>query len=165
MLTGSIVSSIQGEPRLSHDIDVVINGDRRIKDIIRDNFDKKDFYFDEMTIQEAIASESMFNVIDTESGDKIDFWFLTDSPFDASRFERKLPVKLFDETAWISTPEDTILAKMLWAEKSGGSLKQLADIRQVFAVNAAVLDRGYVTRWSAVLGVKKYWDDLLRSQV
>ena len=64
MLTGSIASSIQGEPRLSHDIDIIITGDHRIKSILRDHFGTKDYYFDELTIQEAIASRSMFNLSD-----------------------------------------------------------------------------------------------------
>ena len=164
MLTGSIASSIQGEPRLSHDIDILISGDHGIKSILRGHFDAKDYYFDESTINEAIASRSMFNLIDVNSGDKIDFRLLTDSAFDASRFGRKLPITLFGESAWISTPEDTMLAKMHWAKKSGGSRKQLTDIRQVYEANSSTIDREYLTRWSEVLGVKKYWDDLLQSR-
>jgi hypothetical protein len=165
MLTGSIASSIQGEPRLSHDIDILIVGDHRINSILRNHFAVKDYYFDESTIQEAIASQSMFNLIDSNSGDKIDFWFLTDSAFDNSRFTRKIPIVLFGETAWISTPEDTILAKMLWAKNSCGSEKQLTDFRRVFEVNASTLDHKYMTKWSTALGVTMYWDDLLQSRI
>jgi hypothetical protein len=50
MLTGSIVSSIQGEPRLSHDIDVIINGTNRILNILRDHFNETSYYCDEDTI-------------------------------------------------------------------------------------------------------------------
>lgn len=77
MLTGSIVSSIQGEPRLSHDIDVIITGTHRILSILRDSFNETSYYYDETAIKEAIISQRMFNVIDTNSGDKIDFWMLT----------------------------------------------------------------------------------------
>ena len=38
MLTGSIVSSIQGEPRLSHDIDIIISTDSKIVGILKRYF-------------------------------------------------------------------------------------------------------------------------------
>jgi hypothetical protein len=161
MLTGSIVSSIQGEPRLSHDIDVIISGTHRILNILRDHFDETEYYFDATAIKEAIASQQMFNVIDINSGDKIDFWMLTDSAFDASRFARKIHLILFNEIAWISTPEDTILAKMLWAKKSGGSEKQLTDVRRVYEVNAPTIDRTYIEKWCVILGVKEYWNTIV----
>jgi SPX domain protein involved in polyphosphate accumulation len=64
MLTGSIVSSIQGEPRLSHDIDVIIARTFRIFNILREHFDEKEYYFDSTAAKEAIASQQMFNLID-----------------------------------------------------------------------------------------------------
>jgi hypothetical protein len=158
MLTGSIVSSIQGEPRLSHDIDIIIDCNQRFVSILYDNFNKDAYYFDDAAINEAIANQFMFNLIEMETGDKIDFWILTDSAFDNSRFARRIKVELFEETAFISSPEDTMLAKMLWAKKSGGSEKQLTDVRQVFKCNAATIDYDYIEKWSLILGVKHLWD-------
>ncbi len=160
MLTGSIASSIQGEPRLSHDIDIIITADRKIVNILSDRFDKQHYYFDESALCEAIASRTMFNLIDIHEGDKIDFWMLTDSAFDNSRFKRKIPITLFNENAWISTPEDTMLAKMLRAKESGGSEKQLSDIRRVYEVNAIAIDREYIKKWCEALGVEKYWKEI-----
>jgi hypothetical protein len=161
MLTGSIVSSIQGEPRLSHDIDIIISGTHRILNILRDHFSETEYYFDATAIEEAIASQHMFNVIDINSGDKIDFWLLTDSAFDESRFARKIKISLFETWAWISTPEDTILAKLLWAKKSGGSGKQILDVQRVYEVNASRLDKKYIEQWCTTLGVIDYWNSVL----
>jgi hypothetical protein len=49
-------------------------------------------------------------LIDTNEGDKIDFWILTNDSFDESRFERKYTEDLFGAKVKVSTPEDTILA-------------------------------------------------------
>jgi hypothetical protein len=76
--------------------------------------------------------------------------------------QQELLKKLFDETAFISTPEDTILAKMLWAKKCGGSEKQLTDVRQVFKCNAANIDFRYLEKWSLILDVKHYWDAIVK---
>jgi hypothetical protein len=160
MLTGSIVSSILGEPRLSHDIDIIIDADKKIEQLLLEQFDTENYYLDEYAIRDAIATQGMFNLIDINSGDKIDFWILTDSAFDASRFARRQSVKLFGEIAWISTPEDTMLSKMLWAKKCGGSEKQLTDVRQVYQYNSASIDRDYMERWCILLGIKHYWDEV-----
>jgi hypothetical protein len=163
MLTGSIVSSIQGEPRLSHDIDIIISGTHRILEVLRNHFDEKEYYFDDVAVKDAVITHTMFNVIDILNGDKIDFWILTDSPYDTSRFSRRIKISLFGMEAWISTSEDTILAKLLWAKKSGGSEKQILDVQRVYEVNTAKLDRRYIEQWCAALGVKDYWDTVLRN--
>jgi hypothetical protein len=49
-------------------------------------------------------------LIDTNEGDKIDFWILTNDSFDESRFERKYTEDLFGANVKVSTPEDTIQA-------------------------------------------------------
>jgi len=63
MLTGSLASSLQGEPRATHDIDIVIAvridpGDaaRRLKAA----FHEPEFYLDEEAARDAIAARAMF---------------------------------------------------------------------------------------------------------
>ena len=123
MLTGSLVSSFQGNPRSTHDIDIIIliTSDN-IPDIIK-LFPSKDYYINKDTIEEAIKYNSQFNILDINEGDKIDFWILTDSKFDISRFSRRQKIKVFGFEASISTPEDTILQKILWSKLSGESVK------------------------------------------
>jgi hypothetical protein len=52
----------------------------------------------------------MFNAINLEDGDKVDFWILTDDAFDTSRFARRIAVDVFGTSLKVSSPEDTILA-------------------------------------------------------
>lgn len=75
-------------------------------------FPDPQYYFSAEAVKEAIRDKSIFNQIDTSEGDKIDFWKLTDEPFDVSRFKRKYEEKLFGLNLKISMPEDTILAKL-----------------------------------------------------
>jgi hypothetical protein len=58
----------------------------------------------------------MFNAINLEEGDKVDFWMLTDDAFDASRFARCISVNVFGTSLKVSSPEDTILAKLRWSK-------------------------------------------------
>jgi hypothetical protein len=85
MLTGSIVSSLQGIPRSTHDIDIIISITKvDIPKIIK-SFPKEDYYVNKNSISEAISNKSQFNILDINEGDKIDFWILTDSEFDKIR--------------------------------------------------------------------------------
>jgi len=76
----------------------------------------------------------MFNLIDTTEGDKIDFWILTNDAFDKSRFKRKIEEDIFGFSMKVSSPEDTILAKLKWIKLSGGSQKQFTDALRVYEV-------------------------------
>jgi hypothetical protein len=90
MITGSVVSSLQGEPRATHDIDVVVAVDTdAAAAALRAAFPEPDFYLEEAAVREAIATHGMFNLIDTREGDKVDFWLLTDDAFDRARFGRR----------------------------------------------------------------------------
>lgn len=77
MVTGSIVSSI---PRAAHDVDIVINIRESFIPALINAFVPPDYYLSEEAIRDAIRHKSMFNLIDTKDGDKVDFWILTDDP-------------------------------------------------------------------------------------
>jgi hypothetical protein len=95
----------------------------------------------------------MFNLIDSSSGDKADFWLLTDDPFDRERFARRLRVEALGLPLSVSTPEDTILMKLRWSAQAGGSEKQLNDALRVYELQAGSLDEGYLDEWALRLDV------------
>ncbi|HEY6977730.1 MAG TPA: hypothetical protein VH396_15635 [Chitinophagaceae bacterium] len=158
MITGSLVSSIQGEPRATHDIDIVINITRADIPAFIKAFIPPDYYLSESAIEEAIQYKSMFNLLDTTAGDKVDFWILTDAPFDQSRFARKYEENMLGVVMKISAPEDTILMKLKWAKLSGGSEKQFTDALRVYEVQCAKLDHDYMEEWSQILNIKELWE-------
>ena len=151
MVTGSITSSLQGEPRSTHDIDIVVNLPRSKAHDLAGAFPSPGFYLDEEALAEAITGMGMANLIDTESGDKVDFWLLTDEPFDQSRFARRYNETLFGTLIAVSAPEDTILMKLRWARLSGGSEKQFIDAVRVYEVQFGRLDADYLRDWAQKL--------------
>ena len=154
MVTGSVASSLQGEPRSTHDIDLVVVLHRSMIQQLIDAFPPPDFYLSEPSILNAIDTGGMFNIIDTNEGDKIDFWMLTDEPFDQSRFSRKYTEDIMGFRIQVSSPEDTILAKLKWAQLSGGSEKQFADALRVYEIQYGKLDLDYLTDWAETLNVE-----------
>lgn len=152
MLTGSICSSLLGEPRSTHDIDIVVDlHEADVPSLLR-HFPGPDFYLDEISVRDAVQHRSMFNLIDSH-GDKVDFWLLTDEPFDRSRFARRRDLLLLGERVFVSTAEDLILMKLRWSELSGGSEKQHTDALRVYEVQREKLDMDYLTQWADTLGV------------
>ena len=161
MVTGSVVSSIQGEPRSSHDIDVVVHMNEDSIGALFAAFPPDDFYLSEQAIQDALTHRTMFNLLDMTQGDKVDFWIFTGDPFDQSRFQRKRFVESMGLRLAVSTPEDTILMKLRWAELSGGSLRQFNDALGVYETQRAILDLDYMNEWVKRLGIESSWSRLL----
>jgi hypothetical protein len=112
-------------------------------------------------IREAIQHTHMFNMIDVKHGDKVDFWLLSHEPFDQSRFGRRYVEHFKDVTFQVSSPEDTILAKLRWAQMSGGSEKQFRDALRVYEVQSGSLDEAYLEYWVRQLGLESLWNQLL----
>src|SRR5216684_3489891 len=78
MVTGSVASSMQGEPRSTHDIDLVVALPANAADALLNAFLPPDFYLSEEAIREALEKRSMFNLLSLTDGEKVDFWILTD---------------------------------------------------------------------------------------
>ncbi|MFC1521132.1 hypothetical protein ACFL6Y_01855 [Elusimicrobiota bacterium] len=160
MITGSIVSSLQGEPRSTHDIDMVIAINRTQVMRLTEAFSSPDYYLDKNSIFDAIDKQDMFNMINISTGDKVDFWMLTGEGFDQSRFSRRCTEQFMGIKMSVSSPEDTILAKLRWARLSGGSEKQFTDALRVYEVQCEKLDMTYLERWAKTLEVEDLWQRL-----
>lgn len=154
LLSGSLASSLQGEPRATHDIDLVIEVDTRVVDALAEAFGTDAYFFDHVAARDALDRRLMFNLIDIHGGDKIDFWPLTDDPFDTSRFARRVSVRAFGTDLQVSSPEDTILQKLRWAVACGGSERQVNDAAGVYEVHVGTLDEAYLDRWARTLKVE-----------
>jgi hypothetical protein len=161
MVTGSVVSSYYGEPRVTHDIDIVLELEARLAQPFAGAFTPPQFYVNPDSVREAVERRSMFNLIDTTSGNKVDFWLLTFDAFDASRFARRRRVPLFGTDVAVASPEDAILSKLRWAKLSGGSVKQLTDAIRIFELQHPNLDQTYLLKWVEALEVGVEWQQLL----
>jgi hypothetical protein len=154
MVSGSVVSSYQGAPRMTHDVDIVIDVPSQSASRLVDALSAPDSYLDADAVSEAAATKGMFNLINPASGDKADFWLLTGDGFDVERFRRRIHIEALGIRFAASTPEDTILMKLRWSAASGGSEKQLLDAIGVYEVQAGALDERYLDEWAERLGVQ-----------
>lgn len=151
MLTGSMASNYWGVPRTTHDLDFVVDfePDRSHDFVVAF---EGEFTLEESWVRRAFRKPHLFNAIDRRSAMKVDFWLLRPEPFERAMFERRISVKLFGESAWIASAEDTILHKLFW-HRLTPSDRQLGDAAGIVAVQGVRLDRGHLDRWAKDLGV------------
>lgn len=160
MLSGSVSSSFHGEPRATRDVDIVIAPtEEQILNFA--NVLGKRYYVNLDAVRYAFAHNSMFNVIDNESGWKADFIILKDRPFSHREFERKCTAKIKKLDVWVTSREDIILSKLEWAENSH-SEQQFRDALGVAVVQWHSLDIDYLHKWAKELGVESSLEQLLQ---
>ena len=149
MVSGSTAMNFYAEPRMTRDIDIVVELTRedagRLVQILGPQF-----YADEDAIRDAIEHRTMFNVIEIEKVLKVDFIVRKDDPYRIEELARRRRVSLRGGDVWSASPEDLLLSKLVWARDSESEL-QLRDVRNL--ITAAALDWHYVETWAGRLGV------------
>jgi hypothetical protein len=125
-------------------------------------FPAEQFYISEEVVREAIRTEGQFNIIDPAAGLKIDVMLKKNAPYDRAQFERRQRKSIApDLDAYLATPEDINLYKMLYFSE-GGSERHLRDILGMLRISGAAIDRTCVAGWSAQLGLGTIWESLQR---
>jgi hypothetical protein len=162
MVAGSVASSLHGRPRATNDADVVIDPTPEALDALVGGLLGDGYYVDATIAREALRDRRLFNVIDPVSAFKVDLIVRKERPFSRVEFDRRERRDLSGLPASVATAEDTILSKLEWARKAGGSERQLADALGVLQVSGDRIDRGYVDKWAIALGVEDLWRDLRR---
>ncbi len=161
MITGSIAAAYYGQGRATYDLDIVISAtvDKLNKLIVL--LPKEQYY---AVLQDALDAQrhhSMFNVLDTTSGWKIDFILKKPAPFHEEAFQRRLAVSFDGVPTFVISAEDLILSKLEWA-KMGESERQVSDAATVLEKRHDKLDRAYVEKWIHQLGLASQWLQTLR---
>lgn len=160
MVVGSIAGSFHGLPRTTVDVDVVIDPTAEaLRDFV-DSLPADEYYVADTAVLEAFDRRSSFNIIDQETGWKVDLLIRRDRPFSATEFERRTTAPLFGRDTPLATAEDTIIAKLEWAQ-AGESERQLGDVAGILEVSGETIDREYIGRWVEELGLEDAWRQAL----
>jgi hypothetical protein len=150
MMTGSMAMSVYAVPRMTRDIDFVVEYEAEDAPRIADMF-KADCYVDEASIRRASREQSSFNIIHNEWITKADFIVRKDEEYRAVEFARRQSVDIGGVSVSVVRPEDLILSKLSWS-RNGDSELQLRDAASVCA-GVPDLDGEYLKKWAAVLSV------------
>jgi hypothetical protein len=150
MVTGSMAVNYYGVPRMTRDIDVVVELSIADLDRVCALF-QGDFYLERETIRESIDRRTTFNVIHASLVVKVDFLVRKDTEYRRAEFARKRRVSLGAHPFFIVAPEDLIISKLDWAKDTHSEV-QLEDVRNLLREMPDV-DRSYVEEWTTRLGL------------
>ncbi len=160
-ITGAYASSIHGEPRATHDIDLQIHITLKdINDIC--NAFQENFYVSKEGIEDALKHRTMFNLIHLESQVKIDFWIPKQNEYDQEQFKRRQEISISGIKTFVISPEDLILTKLDWHKKTELE-KHFTDALGVMRIQDKQLDFDYITFWAEKLSIKIIWAELRKT--
>jgi hypothetical protein len=162
MLVGSVAALAHGRSRATQDFDIVIEVDvPRMRALVA-ALPPERFYVSEDAALDAIVREGLFNVVDLETGWKVDLVPRKRRAFSKTEFERRTEVELLGLRVFVATLEDTVIAKLEWSKLGGGSARQLEDVRELVLLAGQRLDAAYVERWIEELGLEAEWRGVKR---
>ena len=156
MLTGSIAMNYYAQPRMTRDIDVVMDLSASDAEKLMKLF-SQDYYIDREAVLRAISQRSIFNLIHHDSVIKVDGIVRKDGPYRREEFTRKRRVTIGDFQTWIVSLEDLILSKLHWAKDSRSEL-QLRDVRNLLRLDC---DHNYLRSRAQTLGVQQLLEEIL----
>jgi hypothetical protein len=148
MVTGSMAMNCYAEPRMTRDIDIVIELDPEGIDALVAEF-SPDYYVDAGAVAEAVANSSMFNMIYLAESVKVDCIIRKPSEYRRVEFERRQAAEMDGIATYIVSREDLILSKLVWARDSHSEM-QLHDVANLMRDG---YDRDYVDKWKGALKV------------
>jgi len=166
VLVGSLASSIHGMDQSTADIDIVADvKPAQVVPLLKAL--QENFYVDEHAVREAIDGQQSFNAIHLKSVFKVDIFIPKSDSFSRKQLERRELKKVapdIEQTVYVATAEDAILAKLRHYDATGRVQNTYwKDVIGMIGASAARLDLDYLNEWAETLDVtdllKKAFDE------
>ncbi len=142
MITGAVASIVYGEPRLTHDIDLVLELDDDSALKLVEVFPLEEFYCPPLEILKIEVKRSLrghFNLIHHETGFKADVYIMGEDRLHHWGMSSRRQFEIGGEMIWFAPPEYVILRKLEFF-REGGSKKHLNDIAGMIEVSSEQID-------------------------
>jgi hypothetical protein len=161
MMVGSYSSNYWGRPRSTKDADFVValEGTELQRLVAAMG---SDFRLEQQMSFETVTMHARHQIVHRASLFQLEFFELTDEPFNQSRFARRLQVEFRGLQTWLPSPEDVIIQKLSWASRNPNREQDIVDAREVIgAQKKSGLDLEYIRRWTDQHGTRELFEKLL----
>ncbi len=163
MVTGSVAGILYGEPRVTHDVDVVVELPRRLAASLVASFTPAEFYVppEEVVLVELTRERhGHFNLIHHKSGFKADIYLVGEDPLHPWGLARRVRLKLGDTTLAVAPVEYVVVRKLQFFTE-GGSEKHLRDIVGMLSINPTLEHSADLAAWVQKLRLGDAWQAVL----
>jgi hypothetical protein len=150
MLTGSFAANYYAVPRMTRDIDLVVELSAGDVDRFCALFEGE-FYLDRQAVRDAVGRREAFNLIHQAHVVKVDCIVRKDSEYRRTEFARRRRGSVEGHGLEIVAPEDLIISKLDWMRENRSEV-QLADVRNLLR-SVPDLDHRYLAQWTERLGL------------
>lgn len=162
MMIGAFAGIVYGITRVTYDIDIVVDLTEQHIQALASAYPPPRYYADPEMMRNSIELGIIFNIIDTNRGEKADLVPLTSGYGQAFQRRMRQMIEIpgaepFD--VWCARPEDVIVGKLMaWAE--GRSRKHETDIYEIMvfqyleADTARSFDEGIIDQHVTKLGTE-----------
>ena len=156
MLSGSLAMSYYAQPRMTRDIDIVIELIPLSVSKFCDLF-QEEYLVSVEAIKEALDRQTMFNIIHNEAIVKVDFIIRKNTRYRVNEFARRKRVKIGEFDTYIVSLEDLIISKLSWFKDSDSEL-QKRDVKNLLKCQ---YDREYINFWTNELALYKTFEEVV----
>jgi hypothetical protein len=160
MVTGGVASTLYGEPRLTNDVDIVVDVDRSQCEAIANLFPPDEFYCpprEVLLVEAGRAQRGHFNLIHHDTGFKADVYATGRDWLARWGLVNKRTLVIEGVRVAVAPPEYVILRKLQFYAESE-SEKHLRDVRGMLAATDLAIDRAFIEANASRLGVKGAWE-------
>lgn len=160
VVTGSVASSSYGEPRFTHDIDLVLSVPTEAVGNLTAAFPIDEFDCppaDSLQTEIERNEGGHFNLVHHESGFKADVYIAGNEELTAWAMANSRPIEIQPgRMLRLAPPEFVILGKLQFYTEGGGD-RHVRDIRTMLELDEGAIDRSFIERWARKLGVEEAW--------
>lgn len=150
---------LYGEPRVTHDIDLIVVLSLDSLPRLADAFSPPEFYLppsDVILVEMHREQRGHFIVIHADSGLKADVYLAGRDELHAWAFRRVRQYSVGSATVRVAPPEYVILRKLEYF-REGGSEKHVRDIRSMLAISGELIDHREMGEWIQRRGLEEVW--------
>lgn len=159
MVTGGLAAIVYGEPRLTNDVDVVLQLRPSDAGRLAAAFPASGYYVPPIeTLREEAArpAQGHFNILDLETALRADIYCAGDDPMAAWGLARRRAVKLGEGQMWIAPIEYVIVLKLRYFRDSHSD-RHLRDIAAMRRLSGELIDQKALQEWIERLGLGPEW--------
>jgi len=159
MVSGSVAVIIYGEPRLTHDVDLIVALDQGRIARLPAVFSPAEFYCppaEVIAVEVAREQRGHFNIIHLETGFKADVYLSGRDPLHAWGLARARQFEVEGQVLVVAPPEYVIVRKLEYY-REGGSEKHLRDIRSMLNTSPEAIQSAELEQQIAVRGLQEAW--------